>query len=96
LTGQPGETVELSVANDGVIHQYDAAQSGVLQISPTKPWRLIGTVPPSGILTLTYKLPKLRPHDPGLVWFTQARFRDPLNTTRLSNAWAFAEVDSTY
>lgn len=94
--GQAGEQVEIAVALNQAVHQFDPAQAGVLHVRNPR-WRAVGDVPASGVLTSALRMPNLSPADPGAVFVVQARFVDPTTgQARLSNVHALVLVDASY
>lgn len=96
FTGVSGEIVELAISQKRPTFVDMPTQSGVLHIEQPG-WRGVGTVPASGSLTRTFKLPNLKVTDPGATWFVQARFLDvTTGQRRLSNLHTVVEVDASY
>ena len=60
-------------------------------------WRPVGVIPPSGVLTRSYKLPDLPLADPGAIFIVQARFINTVSgAVQISNPHVLIEVDATY
>lgn len=96
FTGAPNERVEFAASLGSAIHAFDASRNGVLHVLGQR-WSSVGTVPASGALSRSYKLPNLPLTDPGAVFVLQARFVDPVTgAVRLSNAHVLVEVDASY
>lgn len=94
ITGQPGESVELTIGRTPT-NTYLPAEGSYLHVeSPA--WIPIGTIPASGTLTYDLHLPNLTPLDPARVVFAQARVRLGQGPYRLTGMQTMVVVDSAY